>query len=168
MTRFGFAAAAGLMLASYASSASAFDALGGDCGCSIPLPTKGVRVGEVSRANDDVLVSGRGGLVRGKPGAPLKVGSRVIVGPNGSAQIALGASCNLSLRANSTVDIARSGEMVCVTSAGAGGEAAVGRAAGIGGVGGASLGAAGAAAAAIFIAADNDDKGDAPPVSLGK
>lgn len=85
------------------------------CVCTATYSGNGP-VGSVRHVKGDVTVSQSSGYSPAKPGDPLDFGSRVMVG-NGSASVAVG-TCNISVPANSNLDIAQSGGNICVALAG--------------------------------------------------
>ncbi|NDV89433.1 hypothetical protein GTW51_22560 [Aurantimonas aggregata] len=83
------------------------------CNCVQPLSEKAV-VGSITAANRDVLMSVAEGLAPATVGSSLIVGSRILVGPAGAGAILVGASCQLSLSAASTVEVGAKEGSLCV------------------------------------------------------
>jgi len=71
-------------------------------------------------ATGDVLVSRGAGFLKGSPGAALVRGDRVLV-RQGSAEIAIGPSCQAALPSNSVVTIVLRDDLLCATGDSLGG-----------------------------------------------
>lgn len=82
------------------------------CGCATAYRGLGP-VGSISQIKGDVVVSQAAGYDTAKVGGGLDFGSRVVVGPKGSAVVRAGG-CNVSVPANSSLDISRVGDKVCL------------------------------------------------------
>lgn len=102
----GLVAFAGIgPVASFAQDAS--------CGCTTAYRGLGNPVGSISQVKGDVVVSQTAGYDTAKVGGTLDFGSRVVVGPKGMATVRAGG-CNVKVPANSSLDISRLGDKVCL------------------------------------------------------
>lgn len=81
-----------------------------DCVCYAPLGS----IGDVSQASGEVLVSQQAGFQRVASQSPVSEGSRVIVGPAGSAVVRLDAKCSATLRSTSTAEVVRTDTRLCL------------------------------------------------------
>ncbi|MER9651759.1 hypothetical protein [Mesorhizobium sp. M0199] len=70
-------------------------------------------IGSIGSVNGDVMISQVAGYGPAQAGGALDFGSRVVVGGKGSASVNVG-SCNLSVPANSTLDISRVENKICL------------------------------------------------------
>ena len=83
------------------------------CGCATAYQGPGNPVGSIRQVAGDVVVSQTAGYDTAKVGGALDLGSRVVVGPKGSAVVRAGG-CNVTVPANSSLDISRDGDKVCL------------------------------------------------------
>lgn len=89
-----------------------------ETGCAVArraLCGVGVSAGELVQLSGQVQVSRGAGFVRAAAGARLGPGDRVVVGEGGGV-LALGPKCSLPLQRFSVLQLAASGENMCVTS----------------------------------------------------
>jgi hypothetical protein len=70
-------------------------------------------IGSIKQVNGDAMVSQAAGYEPAKAGNVLDFGSRLVAGPKGSASVQVGG-CNISVPANSTLDISRVGNKICL------------------------------------------------------
>jgi hypothetical protein len=85
-----------------------------DASCTCATAYSGVNpIGSLGRVNGDVMVSQVAGYGPAQAGGALDFGSRVVVGAKGSASVRVGG-CNLSVPANSTLDISRVENKICL------------------------------------------------------
>ncbi|MER8370183.1 hypothetical protein [Mesorhizobium sp. M1378] len=85
-----------------------------DASCTCATAYNGVNpIGSLGRVNGDVMISQVAGYGPAKAGGALDFGSRVVVGAKGSASVQVGG-CNLSVPANSTLDISRVDNKICL------------------------------------------------------
>ncbi|MER9051665.1 hypothetical protein NKH89_31310 [Mesorhizobium sp. M0923] len=85
-----------------------------DGSCTCATAYTGVNpIGSIGNVNGDVMVSQVAGYRPAQAGGALDFGSRVVVGGKGSASVNVG-SCNLSVPANSTLDISRVENKICL------------------------------------------------------
>ncbi|MBZ9674736.1 hypothetical protein [Mesorhizobium sp. ES1-1] len=82
------------------------------CSCSTAYIGSGT-IGSITHVNGDAMVSQAAGYESAKAGNVLDFGSRVVAGPKGSASVQVGG-CNISVPANSTLDISRVGNKICL------------------------------------------------------
>lgn len=82
------------------------------CSCSTAYMGSGA-IGSITQVNGDAMVSQAAGYEPAKAGNGLDFGSRVVAGPKGSASVQVGG-CNISVPANSTLDISRVGNKICL------------------------------------------------------
>jgi len=123
-------------------------------GCACVGPLSGEVAGSVSALSGDVSTLGAGGFSPAVVDAPLRVGTRVVTGPNSSATLSLTGGCKLRIQANSDADISTVNRKYCVRVSRAatapaegspqGGTVEGSGAGGSGGAGEAGLGEAGA------------------------
>lgn len=85
-----------------------------ECACLTAFPGQNMSVGKIVSTQGDVRVSQAAGYVAGGKDAALSIGSRIMVGPKSSAQFQVGSTCNMSVTQNSTADISRVQENICV------------------------------------------------------
>ncbi|WP_287083503.1 hypothetical protein [Mesorhizobium sp.] len=83
------------------------------CTCTTPYQAAANSIGSIGHADGDVMVSQAAGYGPAKAGNALDFGSRVVVGARGSASVNVGG-CNLSVPANSTLDISRVENKICL------------------------------------------------------
>ncbi|RWM18213.1 MAG: hypothetical protein EOR73_18940 [Mesorhizobium sp.] len=83
------------------------------CTCTTTYQGAAKSIGSIGRANGDVMVSQAAGYGPAKPGNALDFGSRVVVGAKGSASVNVGG-CNLEVPANSSLDISRVENNICL------------------------------------------------------
>lgn len=83
------------------------------CTCTTPYPGAANSIGSIGRANGDVMVSQAAGYGPAKAGNALDFGSRVVVGAKGLASVNVGG-CNLDVPANSSLDISRVENNICL------------------------------------------------------
>ncbi|MFA6157320.1 hypothetical protein, partial [Mesorhizobium sp.] len=86
-------------------------ALAENCTCSTAY--KGSSIGSVGQVNGEVLMSQAAGYGPAKSGDGLNIGSHVNVGKKASASVVIGG-CNLTLPANSSLDISLADGKICV------------------------------------------------------
>ncbi|WP_419696312.1 hypothetical protein ACN2CC_11115 [Mesorhizobium muleiense] len=85
-----------------------------DASCTCATGYSGVNpIGSLGRVNGDVMVSQVAGYGPAQTGGALDFGSRVVVGAKGSASVRVGG-CNVSVPANSTLDISRDENKICL------------------------------------------------------
>ncbi|MER9890682.1 hypothetical protein NKJ40_01035 [Mesorhizobium sp. M0119] len=85
-----------------------------DGSCTCATAYNGVNpIGSLGSVNGDVMISQVAGYGPAQPGGALDFGSRVVVGSKGSASVQVGG-CNLSVPANSTLDISRVENKICL------------------------------------------------------
>ncbi|MER8689013.1 MULTISPECIES: hypothetical protein [unclassified Mesorhizobium] len=85
-----------------------------DGSCTCATAYTGVNpIGSIGNVNGDVMISQVAGYGPAQAGGALDFGSRVVVGGKGSASVNVG-SCNLSVPANSTLDISRVENKICL------------------------------------------------------
>ncbi|MER9228552.1 hypothetical protein NKI39_23515 [Mesorhizobium sp. M0664] len=84
----------------------------GSCTCATAY-NGGNPIGSLGSVNGDVMISQVAGYGPAQAGGALDFGSRIVVGAKGSASVNVG-SCNLSVPANSTLDISRAGNKICL------------------------------------------------------
>ncbi|MER8701672.1 hypothetical protein [Mesorhizobium sp. M1273] len=85
-----------------------------DASCTCATAYSGVNpIGSLGHVNGDVIISQVAGYGPAKAGGALDFGSRVVVGAKGSASVQVGG-CNLSVPANSTLDISRVENKICL------------------------------------------------------
>lgn len=98
-----------------------------DASCTCATAYQGVAssIGSIGHANGDVMVSQTAGYGPAKAGATLDFGSRVVVGAKGSASVNVGG-CNVNVPANSSLDISRVENNICLKVVGSEQTAAVG------------------------------------------
>ncbi|TIP30570.1 MAG: hypothetical protein E5X67_01775 [Mesorhizobium sp.] len=102
----GFVASIGFgPVSSFAQDAS--------CTCTTPYQGAANSIGSIGRANGNVMVSQAAGYGPAKVGNALDFGSRVVVGARGSASVNVGG-CNLDVPANSSLDIFRVENNICL------------------------------------------------------
>lgn len=85
------------------------------CACLVPFQPGILQVGQVQSFRGDVQVTQPAGYNGPQTEGALSVGSRILIGPGASADISVVPSCNLSVAENSTVNISRIGEQICVS-----------------------------------------------------
>ncbi|MER9670144.1 hypothetical protein [Mesorhizobium sp. M0203] len=83
------------------------------CTCTTPYQGAANSIGSIGRANGDVMISQAAGYGPAKAGNALDFGSRVVVGARGSASVNVGG-CNLDVPANSSLDISRVENNICL------------------------------------------------------
>lgn len=131
------------------------------CGCATAYRGPGSPIGSITQVKGNVVVSQATGYDTAKVGGGLDFGSRVVVGPKGLAVVKAGG-CNVSVRANSSLDISRVGDKVCLRVLGSEQTAAVPDSSNGGGGGGFKFGPpeaifAGALITTGVLAATQDD-----------
>ncbi|MER8680389.1 hypothetical protein [Mesorhizobium sp. M1405] len=85
-----------------------------DGSCTCATAYSGVNpIGSLGHVNGDVMVSQVAGYGPAQAGGALDFGSRVVVGAKGSASVNVGG-CNVSVPANSTLDISRIENKICL------------------------------------------------------
>lgn len=97
-----------------------------DCACIVPAGPDGLPTGSITGASGQVQVSQTTGFAPGGAGSPLQVGSQVIVGPQSSASISVGGSCNLQIQQNSDVVLEALDGDICVRVSDSSGQTAGG------------------------------------------
>ncbi|ESZ10260.1 hypothetical protein X737_31975 [Mesorhizobium sp. L48C026A00] len=83
------------------------------CTCTTPYQGTASSIGSIGRANGDVMVSQAAGYGSAKAGNALDFGSRIVVGANGAASVNVGG-CSLDVPANSSLDISRVENNICL------------------------------------------------------
>ncbi|TIL41891.1 hypothetical protein [Mesorhizobium sp.] len=102
----GFVASIGFgPVSSFAQDAS--------CTCTTPYQGAASSIGSIGQANGDVMVSQAAGYGPAKAGNALDFGSRIVVGAKGAASVNVGG-CNLDVPANSSLDISRVENNICL------------------------------------------------------
>ncbi|MBZ9852898.1 hypothetical protein LB566_03750 [Mesorhizobium sp. CA13] len=76
------------------------------CSCAAAYRGPASAIGSIRSADGDVMVSQSVGYSRAKAGSTLGLGSRVVVGANGSASVLVGG-CHMNVPANSSLDVSR-------------------------------------------------------------
>ncbi|MER8823826.1 hypothetical protein NKH70_29330 [Mesorhizobium sp. M0991] len=100
----------GVVLAGFAPVSS----FAQDASCTCTTAYQGANpIGSIGNVNGDVMVSQVAGYGPAQSGGALDFGSRVVVGGKGSASVRVGG-CNLSVPANSTLDISRVENKICL------------------------------------------------------
>lgn len=85
-----------------------------DTSCTCATAYSGVNpIGSLGHVDGDVMISQVAGYGPAQAGGALDFGSRVVVGGKGSASVRVGG-CNLSVPANSTLDISRIENKICL------------------------------------------------------
>ncbi|RWN42669.1 MAG: hypothetical protein E5Y04_13500 [Mesorhizobium sp.] len=136
-------------------SASSF-AQDASCSCATPYQGSANPIGSIRSATGDVMVSQRAGYGAAKVGSALDFGSRVVVGANGAASVLVGG-CNLEVSANSSLDVSRLGNNICLKLVGSEQTAAIQPSGGGAGFGLPEAIFAGALLASGVLAATQDD-----------
>ncbi|TIO30900.1 hypothetical protein [Mesorhizobium sp.] len=95
------------------------------CTCTTTYQGTASSIGSIGRADGDVMVSQAAGYGPAKAGGALDFGSRVVVGARGSASVNVGG-CSLDVPANSSLDISRVENNICLKVVGSEQTAAVG------------------------------------------
>ncbi|MER8778855.1 hypothetical protein [Mesorhizobium sp. M0977] len=104
-------ALAGVVVLAGSAPVSSF-AQDGSCTCATAY--NGVNpIGSLGSVNGDVMISQVAGYGPAQAGGALDFGSRVVVGSKGSASVQVGG-CNVSVPANSTLDISRVENKICL------------------------------------------------------
>ncbi|WP_246805323.1 hypothetical protein [Mesorhizobium mediterraneum] len=83
------------------------------CTCTTAYQAAANSIGSIGRANGDVMVSQAAGYGPAKAGNALNFGSRIVVGAKGSASVNVGG-CNLDVPENSSLDISRVENNICL------------------------------------------------------
>lgn len=86
----------------------------GDCACVVPIDPDGQPVGLMTGASGQVQISQAAGFAAGSAGTALLPGTQIIVGPQSSASISVGASCSLQIQQNSNVVLEALNGEICV------------------------------------------------------
>ncbi|WP_376705414.1 hypothetical protein RQ479_13230 [Mesorhizobium sp. ISC25] len=85
-----------------------------DASCTCATAYQGVGpIGSIGHVDGDVMISQVAGYGPAQAGGALDFGSRVVVGGKGSASVHVGG-CNLSVPTNSTLDISRVENKICL------------------------------------------------------
>ncbi|MER8461009.1 hypothetical protein NKH82_28970 [Mesorhizobium sp. M0915] len=85
-----------------------------DASCTCATAYQGANpIGSIGHVNGNVMVSQVAGYGPAQAGGALDFGSRVVVGAKGSASVNVGG-CNVSVPANSTLDISRVEDKICL------------------------------------------------------
>lgn len=105
-------ALAGLIVSISFGPVSSF-AQDASCTCATAYQGAASSIGSIGHANGDVMVSQTAGYGPAKAGAALDFGSRVVVGAKGSASVRVGG-CNVNVPANSSLDISRVENNICL------------------------------------------------------
>lgn len=107
------------------------------CSCTTAYSGAAGAIGSLVHVRGEVLISRAAGYAPAKRGSSVDLGSRIVVGPKGSASAQIG-DCNLNIPANSSLDISQNGSNICLKveqaaqSAGAGASGGAGSAGGVG------------------------------------
>lgn len=102
-----------------------------DGSCTCATAYNGVNpIGSLGSVNGDVMISQVAGYGPAQAGGALDFGSRVVVGAKGSASVQVGG-CNVSVPANSTLDISRVENKICLNVLGSEHTAQTGNSGGI-------------------------------------
>jgi hypothetical protein len=83
------------------------------CSCATAYRGPANPIGSVLKASGDTMLSQAAGYEPAKSGNVLDFGSRVVVGPKGSALVQVG-DCNVSIPPNSSLDISRVEDRICL------------------------------------------------------
>lgn len=83
------------------------------CSCATTYQGPANPIGSIRSASGDVIVSQTAGYGPAKAGNALDFGSRVVVGAKGAASVLVGG-CNLDVPANSSLDVSRVGNNICL------------------------------------------------------
>jgi hypothetical protein len=134
-------------------SSSAQDA---SCSCATASQGPANPIGSIRSADGDVMVSQMAGYGPAKAGNALDFGSRVVVGAKGTASVLVGG-CKLEVPANSSLDISRLGNNICLRLIGSEHTAAIPPSGGGGGFGTPEAIFAGALLTSGVLAATQDD-----------
>lgn len=150
---YNLVASVGLATFAFVAPAAAQQA----CICTLPPAQTGASVGNVTSVKGEVLASHTVGYVPATPALAISVGSRLMVGPNSSAEVAFGNQCRVRVQGDSTlrVDPVESGVCIQIDGNQAGGAISESS------QGVAVLAAGGVAAALggiIYVATRDDDK----------
>ncbi|RUW62300.1 hypothetical protein [Mesorhizobium sp. M7A.F.Ca.US.008.03.1.1] len=126
------------------------------CSCATAYQGPANPIGSIRSANGDVMVSQAAGYSPAKAGNALDFGSRVVVGAKGTASVLIGG-CNLDVPANSSLDVSRFGNNICLKLVGFEQTAAIQPSGGGGGFGPPEAIFAGALLTTGVLAATQDD-----------
>ncbi|WP_136621048.1 MULTISPECIES: hypothetical protein [Mesorhizobium] len=126
------------------------------CSCVTAYQGPAAPIGSIHSADGDVMVSQTAGYGPAKAGNALDFGSRVVVGAEGTASILVGG-CNLDVPANSSLNISRLGNNICLKLVGSEHTAAIQPSGGGGGFGAPEAIFAGALLTSGVLAATQDD-----------
>src|SRR5882672_7274445 len=85
----------------------------GACTCATAYQGPANPIGSIGSVKGDAMVSQTAGYGPAKAGSALDFGSRVVVGAKGSASVHIGG-CNLNVPANSSLDISRVENNICL------------------------------------------------------
>lgn len=83
------------------------------CSCATAYHGPANPIGSIRSANGDVMMSQTAGYGPAKAGNALDFGSRVVVGAKGAVSVLVG-DCSLEVPANSSLDISRIGNNICL------------------------------------------------------
>jgi len=133
-----------------------------NCACTTAQKSAGAAIGTINKTSGKVLYTGTTGFVDATSGSKLMAGSQISTGSGSSADISVGATCNLSIPENSEVSILPVngvGSDICLQVTSEYGQAATGTA---GGVSPAVIGAVvvGGIGIGVFIAGSNSKASD--------
>jgi hypothetical protein len=129
------------------------------CSCATAYQGPAAPIGSIRSADGDVMVSQTAGYGPAKAGNTIDFGSRVVVGGNGAASVLVGG-CKLEVPANSSLDISRVGDNICLKLVGSEQTAAIQPSSGGGGFGAPEGIFAGALlASGVLTATQDDDSG---------
>jgi hypothetical protein len=126
------------------------------CSCATAYQGSAAPIGSIRSADGDVMVSQTAGYGPAKAGNTIDFGSRVVVGGNGEASVLVGG-CKLEIPANSSLDISRVGDNICLKLVGSEQTAAIQPSSGNGGFGPPEGIFAGALLTSGVLAATQDD-----------
>jgi hypothetical protein len=85
----------------------------GGCTCATAYRGPATPIGSIGSVKGDAMVSQTAGYGPATAGNALDFGSRVVVGARGSASVHIGG-CSLDVPANSSLDISRVGNNICL------------------------------------------------------
>lgn len=126
------------------------------CSCATAYQGSASAIGSILRVDGDVMVAQTAGYGPAKAGSALDFGSRVVVGPKGVASVRVGG-CNLDVPANSSLDISRVENNICLRVVGSEHTAAIPSSNGAGGFGPPEMIFSGALLTSGVLAATQDD-----------
>jgi hypothetical protein len=108
-----YCAWAGFFAAIYVAPVTA-RAQDASCSCATAYQGPSTSVGTVVSSVGDVMVLQPAGYVDAAQGSELSLGNRIVTGARSSAAVKVGQGCRLELAENSSLDISRAGNNICV------------------------------------------------------